>query len=161
MKAFTSLLFFFVFWPFCFAQTTNCDNLYFDLEKGSLNGYGPDISQKKIMEKLPCFTGNAEDGSDFTCGGGVFYHDHGFFFYTGWDYIEVREGFKGKISHDLLGKSRKDVETIYGVPDRIEEDKSVYFYKTDYGSVRFVFKWDTIAEIAVYNVKPQKAKLCL
>ncbi len=98
-----------------------CTNLYFDLKKGTLNGLKPDAPMYLVKSKLPCFTGETEEGSDINYGGGVFYLNHDFYFYTHKDYIEVRRNFKGKLSADILGKSKSQVRLfLFGKLNEIE-----------------------------------------
>lgn len=83
----------------------SCDVLFCDFKKGTLNGLNGQASMDEVKRQLPCFTGETEEGSSYNCGGGVFYLDHTFFFYTGRDYIEIRKGFQGKSSIEVLGKA--------------------------------------------------------
>lgn len=71
-----------------------CGNLYFDLKKGTLNDLKPDAPMYLVKSKLPCFTGETAEGSDINYGGGVFYINHDFFFYTHKDYIRSGEILK-------------------------------------------------------------------
>lgn len=132
-----------------------CEHLYVDLQKGTLNGLTPADSMGRIKKELPCFTGDTQEGSAFNYGGGVFYHNHDFYFYTHRDYLEVRADYKGKLSNSLyLGRStRKEVEDKMGkhservfrgsdpLPENVlvginEED---YVYKALGGYVAFIF----------------------
>jgi len=85
-----------------------CDQLVFDVFDGSVNGVSATASQADIKAKLPCATGDTADGSSFNVGGGVFFTNHDFYFYTHHDFIEVRTGFKGTTVPALLGASMAD-----------------------------------------------------
>ena len=83
-----------------------CGVFEIDILDGKVNGLKPDARQSDIKSKLPCFTSSEEDGSTAKCGGTVFYMDRGIYFYTDRDYIEIKEGFKGKLSIPLMGAAR-------------------------------------------------------
>lgn len=63
---------------------------------------------EKVKEKFPFFTGATEDGAGYNCGGGVFFLDHDFYFYTGRDYLEIRNDFRAKASMSLLGETKAE-----------------------------------------------------
>jgi hypothetical protein len=143
----------------------SCDKLVADLKKGILNGLKPTASQEKVKEKLPCFTGDTEDYSDFNCGGGVFYLDHDFFFYSGNDYIEFRKNFKGKLSLPLLGLSKAAAikKAAMGKAVRTQkEGKTEYiFLKTNYGCLMLKIEGSKVATVAMYAKPAKDAELCL
>ncbi len=58
----------------------------------------------QIKAKWPCFTSVTTESDK--CGEAVYYKDKGITFYTGRDYVEITEGFKGKLSVKLLGVPR-------------------------------------------------------
>jgi hypothetical protein len=155
----------------------DCGDLFLDLDKGTLSGVSPTESFEEIKEALPCFTGETEEGADYNCGGGIFYLNHQFFVYSHRDYIEVRTGFSGEISLNLLGKSPWQVENLLGKPSLIpvypetEEDEgglieyeaeTHYLYKRKYGTLRVSFDPNTrlCTEIAVHGSKPKKVVIC-
>lgn len=125
-----------------------CGKLALDLNKGTLNGLPPTTSQTRIKQALPCSTGDTEDGADYNYGGGVFFGDHNFYMYTGKDFIEVRRGFKGSVSQNLLSKSKDDVIALYGSPAINNGNK--LFYSMPYGCLRFVFSGSSVSEIGVH-----------
>jgi hypothetical protein len=144
-----------------------CDNLYVDLERGTLNGLSVGAAQKDIKTALPCFTGDTPDGSEFNCGGGVFFIDHDFYFYSGQDYIEIRKNFKGTVSVDILNKSPEQVTKILGMPDYHETvrkwDETVrthYFYKRKYGCFSIVFIKGKSLKVAIHNTPINETGLC-
>jgi hypothetical protein len=94
----------------------SCDDLVFDLEQGLLSGIAPTASMPDVKTAFPCFTGDtpeAKPGESTTAnyGGGVFYNDHGMYFYTRNDFISVRkQTFKGKTDPSVLGVDRTALE---------------------------------------------------
>jgi hypothetical protein len=143
----------------------NCDKLVADLKKGTLNGVKPTVSQDAVKEKFPCFTGDTEDGSDFNCGGGVFFLDHDFFCYTGNDYIEFRKNFKGKLSVPVLGLSQANAVKKLALGKAVRQEKNgdnrYVFLKTSYGCLVLTLLEDKVIKVGMY-AKPAKAvELCL
>ena len=148
-------------------ENNACENLYFDLEKGTLNGLKLGATQRDIKTALPCFTGDSPDGAEYNCGGGVFFLKHGFFFYSGQNYIEVRSNYKGNITHDLMNLSPLGVEASLGSPDRRENvrkwdgtQRTHYFYKKDYGCLSVVFVNKKVARVAAHSTSVNETKLC-
>jgi hypothetical protein len=152
----------------------DCDgeSLFLNLKKGHLNKIKPTASFAAVKEALPCFTGETEEGVDYNCGGGVFYLNHDMFFYTGRDYIEVRAGFGGKISEDLLAKTEEEILALKGQPDLIPvyEDKKgwgfevdkVYLYKTRYGALQINFDPESgkSVKLSVHSNAPEEVIIC-
>src|SRR5437762_12584915 len=96
--------------------TPVCPTMVVDILDGKVNGMLPDFTIGQIKEKLPCFTSEEPENSSSKCGGGVFYKDKDIYFYTGRDYVEIREKFKGKLSIPLLGASRNSLFKWLGHP---------------------------------------------
>ncbi len=148
-------------------ENNSCENLYLDLEKGTLNGLRVNASQKEIKKALPCFTGDSPDGSEFNCGGGVFFLDHDFYFYSGQNYIEVRENFTGSISDDIMNKSTAEIAKLLGEPDRTESirkwdgsNRLHFFYQRPYGCISMVFVKKKLAKIAIHSTPINETQLC-
>jgi hypothetical protein len=143
----------------------SCDKLVADVKKGTLNGLKPTATQEQVKEKLPCFTGDTKDGSDFNCGGGVFYLDHDFFYYTGNDYIEFRKNFKGKLSIPLLGLSKAAAVKKAGMGKAVrtekEGDTEYVFLKTTYGCLMLKIEDGKVVKVAMYAKPAKDAELCL
>jgi hypothetical protein len=140
-----------------------CDKIYVDLEKGSVNGIKLTASQESVMTMFPCSTGQTEDGSDFNCGGGVFFLDNNFYFYTGKDYFEARHGFTGKSSTPILSRGVDDITSIFGEPTRKqkEDNDEYYFYPKKYGSLVIMFRSGKTYQFAMYKQKVADVELCL
>jgi len=139
---------------------------FLDLEKGTLDGVTPTVSQKQVKEKFPCFTGETEDGSDYNCGGGVFFLNDDFYFYTHRNYIEVRTGFTGEISIDLLDKNKEEVKSLLGEADKIlispyeNSSETIYLYDKKYGTLAIIFEGSFAQKIDVYTVKRNEVIVC-
>lgn len=112
-----------------------CGTLKLDISKGTLNELTGLESMTEIKEKLPCYTGESEEGSGFNCGGGVFYLNHDFYFYSSRDYLEVRSKFDGEASEVLWGKSSAELELRFGLPAKVSEyaGREYYHFNTSWG----------------------------
>ena len=148
----------------------SCDQIVVDFERGTLNGLNGAASMDEVKKQLPCSTGETEEGSSFNCGGGVFFLKHTFFFYTGRDYIEIREGFTGKCSEDLLGKSFGKLGDSFSKPDQKKEHESSFTGKTTnyyefgkkWGTILVVVEEGIVKEVAMYyGQKPGSLEYCL
>lgn len=118
------------------AAAQDCNNLSVDITKGTLNGLSLKSSQEEVKKALPCFTATKPDGSMADCGGGVYFANHNFFFYTGADNINIRKGFTGKCSVELIGMTEKKVTEALGKADeeiKDEEGVRYLFFKRTYG----------------------------
>jgi hypothetical protein len=148
-----------------FAHAQSCDKLIADLKKGTLNGLKPTATQAMVTKKLPCSTGSTEDGSEFNCGGGLFFLKHDFFFYSGRDYIEFRAKFKGKLSIPVLGKLKDDAVKLLkmGKAVRTEQDEedTYLFFKTRYGCVVLKITDDKVKAVAMHAKPAADVELCL
>ncbi len=142
-----------------------CDKLVADLKKGTLNGLKPTATQEQVKAKLPCFTGDTEDGSDFNCGGGVFFLDNDFFFYTGRDYIELRTKFNGKLSIPVLGLTKAAAIKKLGMGRAVrtekDEETQFLFFKTAYGCVRLNIVDGKVDQVAMHSMPAAEVELCL
>jgi hypothetical protein len=156
-----------MFLSFCFGDSTaqGCNNLFADLKNGTINKVKPTASQQKVKAALPCFTGDSEEGGDFNCGGGVFFLKHGFFFYTGKDYIEIRENYKGKLSIPVLGltKDMAIAKLKMGKVIRTEtvNEEEVIFFKTIYGCLWLKLVEGKVVNVVISSKQVSDAELCL
>ncbi len=138
-----------------------CEQLFLDLEKGTLNGVSPSVSMDQVKVDFPCFTGDTKEGSDSNCGGGVFFLKHDFYFYTHNNYIEVRKKFAGKVSKPVLGKTSEQLISLLGTPDGKLEHKGfftdamtyVYQYSKKWGTLSFIEAEGSISEIDMHLEK--------
>ena len=113
--------------------TPICGTFVVEILDGKVNGVFPDFTIGQIKEKLPCFTSEEPENSTSKCGGGVFYKDKDIYFYTGRDYIEIREKFKGKLSIPLLGATRNSLFKWLGNPKI--KDVNWDAFQTQYGTL--------------------------
>jgi len=113
--------------------TKVCPDLYVDILDGKVNGLYSNSTIGEIKGKLPCFSSTVDDTATSKCGGNVFYKDKDIYFYTGRDYVEIREKFKGKLSLPLLGAARTGLFKMLGLP-KIKDVKWDAF-QTQYGTL--------------------------
>jgi hypothetical protein len=120
-----------------------------DLSAGSTTG--------EIKTIFPCFTEEAPE-ADNKCGG-IFYKDKDIYFYTGRDYIEIRQNFKGKLSLPLMGASRGSLFKWLGHPKI--KDAGWDAFQTKYGTlILYYSKAGKINKIQVTNKSTDTIKLC-
>ena len=93
-----------------------CPAIYVDILDGKVNGLETDFTQGQIKKALPCFTTAEEENSSSKCGGLIAYKDKDVYFYTGRDYVEIRDKFKGKLSIPLMGAGRNALFKWLGHP---------------------------------------------
>lgn len=147
------------------AMAQGCSDLYVDIRKGTLNGLTPKASQEEIQKALTCFTAVKPEGPVSDCGGGIFFAKHYFFFYTGTDNINIRKGFTGKCSSELIGISEKKAIELLGKPqgELIDNEGSKFiFFKTSYGCL--IINLDdkgNIEEFFMYAIPPEEVNLCV
>jgi hypothetical protein len=114
--------------------TQTCPDIYVDILDGKVNnGLFANSSNGEIKGKLPCFTSTVDDTARSQCGANVFYKDKDIYFYTGRDYVEIREKFKGRLSLPLLGAARTSLFKMLGLP-KIKDVKWDAF-QTQYGTL--------------------------
>ncbi|WP_207511763.1 hypothetical protein [Longitalea luteola] len=111
--------------------SVSCPPFEVDILDGKVNGFKANTIAGQIKSKWPCFTSTTTDSAK--CGEGVFYKDKGISFYTGRDYVEITEGFKGKLSVPLLGAARGSLFKTLGNPKL--KDASWDAYQTSYGAL--------------------------
>ncbi len=130
--------------------TNSCSEIVFDLDTGTINGIKPTVSQEDVKAALPCFTGSTPDGDRlngmlYNYGGGVYFNNHNFYFYTGSDFIEVRSDFTEKVSPSLLGASKERLNGAYGRPTLTSNGS--YFYMMSYGCLQFELRNNAVYQI--------------
>ncbi|CAN5839086.1 hypothetical protein BH11BAC4_BH11BAC4_02270 [soil metagenome] len=106
-----------------------CPEIQVNILQGNVNGLEPDFTVGQIKKTLPCFT--SEESDSAKCGGLISYKDNDIYFYTGRDYIEVREKFKGKLSIPLMGAARGSLFQYLGYPKIKDTDWEAFV--TAYG----------------------------
>lgn len=107
----------------------DCGAFDVDVLDGKVNGLKPNTIPGQIKRTWTCFTG--ADSAGAKCGEAIYYKDKGITFYTDRDYIEIAEGFKGKMSIPLLGAARGSLFKHLGNPRM--KDNTWDAYQTSYG----------------------------
>jgi hypothetical protein len=152
----------------------DCDGVFLevDLQAGTLNGLRPSASMEEVKEKLPCFSGESEEGADYNCGGGVFFLNHEVFFYTHRDYLEIRDGFAGVLSEELMHQPADEIRAMLGKPDRIPTPPDDLFegyqaathwlYKRKFGTLRVSFDPQTgfVNRIGIHSRPVKEVEIC-
>jgi len=126
-----------------------CQELFLNLERGAINGISAESNQQEIKEVLPCYTGVTENGSVYNEGGGVFYLNHDFYIYTLKHYMEFRKRFDGKMTDEIFGKTRGQIEALYGKP--LASVEGSVLYTTGYGCLVFEFASFRLTNIKIFR----------
>jgi len=112
-----------------------CPPFEVDLLDGKVNGFKANTQASLIKAKWPCFTSAATDSAK--CGETIYYKDKGITFYIKRHYVEITEGFKGKLSVPLLGSPRGSLFKTLGNPAM--KDAGWDAYQTNYGCLILYF----------------------
>jgi hypothetical protein len=108
-----------------------CPPFEVDILDGKINSYKASATAVMVKTTWPCFT--SATGDTAKCGAVVYYKDKGITFYTSRHYVEIVEGFKGKLSVPLLGAARGSLFNKLGNPKI--KDESWDAYQTNYGTL--------------------------
>ena len=134
-----------------------CPAFEVDILDGKVNGLKANVVAGEIKNKFPCFTSVTNDSAK--CGEAVYYKDKGITFYTGRDYVEITEGFKGKLSIPLLGSPRGSLFKVLGNPKL--KDDTWDAYQTNYGCLVLHFnKANKVRLIQFSTFGTDKLNLC-
>lgn len=137
--------------------STVCPNMVVDILDGKVDGLPPDATAGQVKTMFPCFT-RASDAYN-SCGAAVFYDDRKISFYTGRGYIEIREGFKGRLSIPLLGANRNGLFKWLGLP-KIRDIKWDAF-QTQYGTLILYYSAaNKVNKIQITELTTEQVKLC-
>ncbi len=137
--------------------TPVCPVFFVDILDGKVNDLTPVSTMGQIKEKLPCFT-SVEDASS-ACGGAVFFKDKDIYFYTGRNYIEIREKFKGRLSLPLMGANRNNLFKLLGHPQ--VKDVNWDAFETAYGIlILYYTKAGKVNKIQFSTKNKDSIKLC-
>ena len=113
------------------SSQNSCAPFTVDLLNGKLNGVEPDFTAPEIKKLLPCFTSEEKEDTSSRCGGVIAFKDKDVYFYTGRNYVEIREKFNGKLSIPLMGAARGSLFKHLGHP--LMKDTNWEAYQTSYG----------------------------
>jgi hypothetical protein len=138
--------------------TTVCPTFTVDILDGKVNGLYCVSTIGEIKSKLPCFTGSEEENNSSACGGGVFYKDKDIYFYTGRDYVEIREKFKGKLSIPLMGANRNNLFKWLGHPKI--KDVNWDAFQMAYGTLILYYKAGKVNKLQFSTKTTETLSLC-
>lgn len=108
-----------------------CPAFDVDILEGKVNTYKATVGAGELKNKFPCFTSTTNDSAK--CGEAIYFKDKDIIFYTGRDYVEIGEKFKGKISLPLIGASRGSLFKWLGNPKM--KDDTWDAFQTAYGTL--------------------------
>ena len=139
--------------------TVVCPEMVVNILQGHVNGLNPDFTAGQIKKTLPCFTSEIPETDSSKCGGILEYKDQGITFFTGRDYIEINENFKGKLSIPLMGAARGSLFQYLGYPKIKDVDWDAY--TTAYGIL--IVRYNKAGKINMIQFSKRTAetlKLC-
>lgn len=139
--------------------TPQCPEMVVNIMEGNVNNLQPNYTAGLIEKALPCFTGKVSESDSSKCGESLSYEDKGIYFYTGRDYIEINEKFKGKMSLPLLGAAREKLFGWLGYPKI--KDINWDAFQTAYGILIVYYDKDKkINKIQMSTKSVDTIKLC-
>ncbi|MGC4100765.1 hypothetical protein [Ferruginibacter sp.] len=138
--------------------TPVCRAFTVDVLEGTVNAeFSPKSSSEAIKTAFPCSTSEVADGS-VNCNG-VFYKDKDISFYTGSNYIEIGEKFKGTLSLPLMGAARNSLFKWLGNPQI--KDASWDAFQTKYGILILYYnKAGRVNKLQISTKTTDTIKLC-
>lgn len=110
-----------------------CDPFDVDVLNGKVNSFKPNTGIDQLKAAFPCFTSSEPEATTSKCCGTVAFADKGLVFFTSRDYVEIKPGFKGKMSIALLGAKRGSFFKTLGNP-KIKDD-NWDAYQMSYGTL--------------------------
>ena len=113
--------------------TPVCPVFKVDILDGKINDLYVNSSLAEFKKTFPCYTSAEDESATSKCGGGVFYKDRDIYIYTGRDYVEIREKFKGTMTVPLMGAARNSLFKWLGHAKI--KDVSWDAYQTAYGTL--------------------------
>lgn len=138
--------------------TPVCPPFAVDVLAGSVSELVPKSAIVEVKTKFPCFSEIIEKDSVTICAG-IFYPDKGINFYTGRQYIEIGEKFKGKLTPALMGASRSSLFNMLGLPKL--KDAAWEAYQMGYGTLILYYNAaGKINKIQMCSKKTDAIKLC-
>lgn len=137
------------------AAAPKCRPLTIDVRAGTVNGLGPATPLAKVKKRLPCFTGETDEGAFYNYGGGVFYGSHNLYFYTYLRFIEIREPFNGSMEPQVFGRPKAALATEFNFDGKSGRPMWAApgdeFLTTPSGCVQFVFAGDRVTEMRFFT----------
>jgi len=161
MKNLFALVFAICVFSYCQAQLQakpNCD-LVVDILNGTVNRVPPNYTPAQIKRMVPCFTSEEAETPESKCGGAIYYKTNSLTFYTGRDYVEIGQGFKGKMSMPLMGAKRNSLFKLLGNPKL--KDAKWDAFQTQYGClVLYYSAANTVNKIQFSTNGTEVLQLC-
>ena len=132
-----------------------CKPLMVDVRAGTVNGLGPATPLAKIKKRLPCFTGETDEGAFYNYGGGVFYGGHNLYFYTYLRFIEIREPFNGSMEPQVFGRPKAALANDFKFDAKSGRPMwaapADEFVTTPSGCVQFMFEGDRMTQMRFFT----------
>jgi hypothetical protein len=138
--------------------TTLCPTVTVDILDGKVNELYPSSTNGEIKGKLPCFTSTEDEVNSSKCGGNVFYKDKDIYFYTGRDYVEIREKFKGRLTIPLMGAARTNLFKWLGHAKI--KDVNWDAFQMSYGTLVLYYKGGKVNKIQFSTKSSEAMSLC-
>lgn len=139
--------------------TVRCELFFVDILNGKVNELKPSAGIEEIKNKFPCFTKTDAESASSPCGGGVYFADKDLSFFTGRDYVQIGEKFKGKLSMPLMGAARNSLFKLLGNPQLKDTDWEAF--QMAYGTL--VLKYNKAGKVnkIIFSTMPSSAlQLC-
>lgn len=145
----------------CSAQlrsTPYCPPFNVDVLDGTVARLFPQSPHGDIKNRLPCFTDEKDELSEWGCGG-VFFKDRGVSFHTYRDYIEIRENFNGTMTIPLMKAERNSLFKWLGLPK--VRDAGWESYQMRYGClVLFFDQSNKVNRVIISSKSAETLRLC-
>jgi hypothetical protein len=136
-----------------------CDDFNVDILTGKVNDIKANFTPELIKAKFPCFTAVEPEDASSKCGGVILYKDKDLIFYTGRDYIQIGDKFKGKLSLPVMGANRNSFFKTLGNP-KIKDD-TWDAYQMQYGTLVLHFnKANKVRLIQISTFSTDGLTLC-
>lgn len=139
--------------------TVVCPVFTIDVLDGRINELFISSTMAEYKKVFPCYSSSEEESASAKCGGYIFYTDKDIYCYTGRDYIEIREKFKGKLSLPLLGTQRTGLFKWLGHPKI--KDVNWDAFQTAYGIlVVYYNKSNKVNKLVMTTKGTETLRLC-
>ncbi len=128
-----------------------CNTIIADIYKGWINMAAPNADPEQIKTKLPCYTSFEKESNDSKCGGGIYFADKDFKYFTQRDYVVIGEKFKGKFNIPIIGAKRDDLFAWLGNPKLKAEQWEAY--QMQYGTLIVYFNSKKLVNKIIMSTK--------
>ncbi|MCS6822588.1 MAG: hypothetical protein NZ551_12070 [Microscillaceae bacterium] len=138
-----------------------------NLEKGRFGKLTLPITVEMFKQTYPCFSKDETNNLKAFCGGGLYYDNLRMVYFPQSKYIQISEGFKGKVVPAVLGLSEKQVGNLLGTPKRKEKVQTLvgevqthWYFKKRYGCYSLVFEKDKVVKINIHFTDVENSQIC-